>query len=144
MHRNKKGGFTLIELLVVIAIIGILSSVVLASLNIAREKSRDARRLSDVKQLQLALELYFDSNATYPTTGQGLAVLATSDFIAIIPLDPLGASYEYESTSITSYCLGGTLEDPGHSAIDSTDTDCLAAGTDADKLSVTINYALGD
>ena len=57
---RKNQGFTLIELLVVIAIIGVLASVVLASLNTARKKSRDARRIADIKQIQLALELYFD------------------------------------------------------------------------------------
>ena len=62
-HTSLRG-FTLIELLVVIAIIGILSSVVLASLNSARQKGRDAKRISDVKQLQLALELYYDANRT--------------------------------------------------------------------------------
>lgn len=61
-------GFTLIELLVVIAIIGLLSSVVLASLNSARLKSRDARRMADLKQLQIALELYYNSNGSYPAT----------------------------------------------------------------------------
>ena len=63
--KRKSGilGFTLIELLVVIAIIGVLASIVLASLNNARRKSRDARRVTDVKQLQLALELYFDSQS---------------------------------------------------------------------------------
>ena len=60
-------GFTLIELLVVIAIIGVLASIVLASLNSARRKSRDARRIVDVKQIQLALELYFDGQGSqYP------------------------------------------------------------------------------
>ena len=49
---SVKRGFTLIELLVVIAIIGILSSVVLASLNTARAKGRDARRLSDLKGIE--------------------------------------------------------------------------------------------
>ncbi len=65
LHKNQRG-FTLIELLVVIAIIGILSSVVLASLNTARAKARDAKRFSDLRQIKIALELYYDSNNSYP------------------------------------------------------------------------------
>lgn len=64
--KSKTKGFTLIELLVVIAIIGILSSVVLASLNTARAKARDAKRLSDMHQMQVALELYYNSFGGYP------------------------------------------------------------------------------
>lgn len=63
---QKRSGFTLIELLVVIAIIGILSSVVLASLSSARKKSRDARRIADARQIQLALEMYLDRFGVYP------------------------------------------------------------------------------
>nr|AQQ75000.1 hypothetical protein [uncultured bacterium] len=74
MQTKTSRGFTLIELLVVIAIIGILSSVVLASLNSARQKGRDARRISDIKQLQLALELYYDANQSYPATAAGGAL----------------------------------------------------------------------
>jgi prepilin-type N-terminal cleavage/methylation domain-containing protein len=66
-------GFTLIELLVVIAIIGLLSSVVLASLNSSRVKSRDARRLSDIKSVSTALELYYSENKQYPICPAGNA-----------------------------------------------------------------------
>ena len=64
--QRTNRGFTLIELLVVIAIIGILSSVVLSSLNSARGKARDAKRKSELKQLQTALELYYSDNSAYP------------------------------------------------------------------------------
>ena len=67
-HSKKLKGFTLIELLVVIAIIGIIASIVLTSLNSARAKARDARRYSDLIQVQLALALYYDSYGSYPTT----------------------------------------------------------------------------
>jgi prepilin-type N-terminal cleavage/methylation domain-containing protein len=50
-------GFTLIELLVVIAIIGLLASIILASLNTARQKGRDARRIADLKEMANAMEL---------------------------------------------------------------------------------------
>ena len=66
--RVHSKGFTLIELLVVIAIIGLLASVVLVSLNSARQKSRDARRIADIKQLASAMELYFNDCQSFPQT----------------------------------------------------------------------------
>lgn len=100
-------GFTLIELLVVIAIIGILSSVVLASLNTARSKARDAVRKSDLKQLQNALEVYFNDHGAYPivsswsghqTSGCGISAGLSGSggyipnlaptYIPVLPVDP--------------------------------------------------------
>ncbi len=72
-------GFTLIELLVVIAIISILSSVVLASLNSARTKGQDAARISNVKSLRTALELYYDTYGTYPQSPVGNGDVILSD-----------------------------------------------------------------
>lgn len=66
MEFRSVKGFTLIELLVVIAIIGVLSSVVLASLNTARVRAADAQRLSSVKQIQSALELFYLDHGRYP------------------------------------------------------------------------------
>lgn len=127
-------GFTLIELLVVIAIIGILASVVLASLNSARKKSRDARRLADVKQLQVALELYFDGNTgNYPTALSGLTTgCGGGACIAQIPTDPVGSTaYSYSAlgsgSSCTSYHLGTSLEESTNPAKNS-DADA-SAGT---------------
>jgi prepilin-type N-terminal cleavage/methylation domain-containing protein len=58
-----KRGFTLIELLVVIAIIGILSSVVLASLNTARAKGTDAKIQSEIRSIAVNAEIYYDNNS---------------------------------------------------------------------------------
>ncbi|OHB14898.1 MAG: hypothetical protein A2431_02875 [Candidatus Zambryskibacteria bacterium RIFOXYC1_FULL_39_10] len=60
-----KKGFTLIELLVVIAIIGILSSIVLAGIGQSRARARDVKRKMDLKQVQIAMELYFAKCDTY-------------------------------------------------------------------------------
>ncbi len=62
-YRN---GFTLVELLVVISIISLLSSIVLGTVNTAREKARNARRKQDMRQLELAIQLYYDTNGTFP------------------------------------------------------------------------------
>ena len=111
---DKQTGFTLIELLVVIAIIGLLASVVLLALNSARAKSRDAKRLADVRQLASAFELYFNDNSTYPTLLGGLS----PKYIGLIPKAPAPADgtcssgtndYTYAQTSTgytLTFCLG--------------------------------------
>lgn len=71
MYLKRHRGFTLIELLVVIAIIGVLASVVLASLNGARVQSRDAARKAALNQVSKALDLYFQDYGTYRVSGGG-------------------------------------------------------------------------
>jgi prepilin-type N-terminal cleavage/methylation domain-containing protein len=134
--NGKSGkGFTLIELLVVIAIIGLLSSVVLASLASARTKARDARRISDIKQLKIALELYNDKYSTYPSAISGTE-LTTDGFMGVNPKDPkTQALYFYDmAVGGNSYCLGANLETSGHSALLS-DAECFNVGA-----SPTITY----
>jgi prepilin-type N-terminal cleavage/methylation domain-containing protein len=67
MKNNK--GFTLIELLVVIAIIGLLSTLAVVSLNTARAKARDAKRLSDVRQMASILSMDATENESYTLAG---------------------------------------------------------------------------
>ena len=150
MMRSTKG-FTLIELLVVIAIIGILSSVVLASLNSARKKGRDARRVADLKQLQLALELYYDAN---PTTGYPAALSSVAPtYISVVPTDPSGtpAAYGYIQTGTpagSGYYLGAILEVTGQTSILSNDNDATqvitinGAATNCDALKTTSTEAV--
>ncbi|MFH1427616.1 MAG: prepilin-type N-terminal cleavage/methylation domain-containing protein [Patescibacteria group bacterium] len=76
---KKHKGFTLIELLVVIAIIGLLSTLAVVALNNARQKSRDARRIADIKQIQTALELYFNDQNGYPVEAAGVTLGAAAD-----------------------------------------------------------------
>jgi len=122
--KKTKQGFTLIELLVVIAIIGLLSTLSIVALNSARAKSRDARRVSDIKQTQTALELFFNEAGYYPSTssttmGGGKIYSTTTVYMQITPTAPTpvdgtcGANntYTYTQTAAGSsytltYCLG--------------------------------------
>ncbi|MFH1522242.1 MAG: type II secretion system protein [Patescibacteria group bacterium] len=112
----RKKGFTLIELLVVISIIGLLSSMAVYAINSARVKARDTKRKADLKQIQLAIELFYDATGSYPKegcnedssngcshtdswwTGNGLA----GDYLGHniseftdLPIDPLNDSTHY-------------------------------------------------
>jgi general secretion pathway protein G len=126
MFKNKKA-FTLIELLVVIAIIGILTTIAVVALNNARAKARDAKRVADIKQIQTALELYFNDMSRYPltaefTTGElsSTSTNGTTTYMQTIPAAPTpndgtcsnsDNAYYYSSANGNSYtlsfCVGG-------------------------------------
>ena len=128
----KKTGFTLIELLVVIAIIGILASIVLVSLGSARMKARDARRQSDMRQMNLAMEMCYDdancgggsSNYATDTCAQpntGLVDLASrigrtnETLFLLTPKDPVNSGnnvYKCASSTLQAYCFYAQLEGP--------------------------------
>lgn len=104
LKKTNQKGFTLIELLVVIAIIGLLASVVLLSLNSARQKSRDAKRLADIRQVASALELYYNDCGGYPVTAT--VSLANSMGLASNPANgacPGGGVHNVANVSNTIY-----------------------------------------
>jgi general secretion pathway protein G len=127
---KKRKGFTLIELLVVIAIIALLSTLAVVALNNARLKSRDARRVTDIKQVQTALELFYAENTAYPTatvtlgtasgacldTGSGSGFVASgscssSAFMGLVPSDPGSGNYVYSGAANGStYTITFSLE----------------------------------
>lgn len=76
--KSKQLGFTLVELLVVIAIIGVLATLIVIQLGNARAKARNSKQMSDLRQLRVALELYFGENGSYPTRGFGYQGEASS------------------------------------------------------------------
>mgnify|MGYP001606903980 FL=1 len=140
--QNKQRAFTLIELLVTIAIIAILSSITIVTFNGQSAKARDARRKSDLANLQQAIEMYYEDNGAYPTTdgfidipsGTLATELVGKNYIGNIPYDPQGTQYMYyldsyvnndpakESCdgSATKYSLYAKLEKASNTDLDTT------------------------
>ena len=137
----KIKGFTLIELLVVIAIIGLLSSVVLASLNAARDKANDSRRKQDLQQLAKALTMYHLDTGTLPGPLGCYSVKKNSNenygldnpsyvnpafigtYISSIPADPVwggrgrAGDYMYFNSGNGKAMLWATLAGTGNSTM---------------------------
>lgn len=126
-----KRGFTLIETLVVMSIIGLILSIVLASLSASKQKARDDKRVSDIATMRLVLEQYYDLCNQYPPTinasasagcpaGQSLGSL-----IAAMPVPPEGGSYTYTAfgtgTVCRSYHLSAVMERTGVELLENDD-----------------------
>ena len=105
MLAKKQRGFTLVELLIISSIIVLLASIVLVSVKIIQARSRDSRRLADMKQIILALETYYDSMGRYPSiTGDAccngwdqapcetditfISTLVNQGYVSAVPFDP--------------------------------------------------------
>lgn len=124
IFSSKQKGFTLIELLVVIAVIGMLASIVLVSLGPARAKARDAKRQADIRQIGLAMELYYDSQTptqSYPNLPDtATAIPAGSSigtFMTSVPLDPVNSgtsvyTWTDNGTPASKFCAWARLEAP--------------------------------
>ncbi len=119
-NKNNKPAFTLIELLVVIAIIGILATLAVVSLQNARKNARDAKRIADIRQVQTALELYYNDVGEYPAEATSSIAYGSNIYMAVYPTAPTPAdgdcadednAYIYTQQNLgTSYtidfCLG--------------------------------------
>ncbi len=127
--ENKKNkGFTLIELLVVVSLIGILTTLVLANVNSARQRGRDAQRKSDLRNIATALRLYYNDKGVYPSSNSGQIsgcgidgltpctwgttfVAGSNTYMSTLPDDPLGTPhYRYILLDPDTYTLEACLE----------------------------------
>lgn len=125
--RGAKWGFTLIELLVVIAVVAVIVSLTVVGLTSVRGKSRDSKRVGDIRQIQNALEMYYNANNNYPTAitfGNPIVDPGGVTYMAKVPSAPTTVdgsctsdnnAYTYTySASIPSsysltYCLGNNV-----------------------------------
>jgi len=154
MRREK--GFTLIEILIVVAIIAILASVVLIGLGPTQQAGRDARRLSDLHQIQNGLELFYNKCGYYPGTAPAGACTngATTGFaemsaallpgaanigVNTVPKDPTNSGahvYYYRTNGVAAseYLLTTQLENANNSVFNSYTAPATGIYTNGDTL----------
>ena len=111
--NNISRGFTIVELLVSVAIIVLLTGIIVTNLVSSKAKARDSKRISDVAQIQLALDPLPTSAAADVTASNGCPTgvnLAT--FISVVPTSPSGTAYDYyvNAATPTDYVLHVKLE----------------------------------
>lgn len=112
---SKQQGFTLIELIVSVTIIAVLTVVGVVSFSGTNKKARDSRRMADLENIRIALELYRQgTGSSYPASLSSINVGTT--YIQKIPTDPKYATeYTYQKLTGYTYTLQATVEDAGSS-----------------------------
>ena len=100
-QKNTKTGFTLIELLVVIAILGLLASIITASLNRARSNARDAKRIAEINQMRKAVEMYYLNHGEYPRVNNSWLSSGWSTFVGYLKGDGVLALNDYHENLAT-------------------------------------------
>ncbi len=148
IETKGRKGFTLIEILIVVAIIAILASIVLVGLGPSQQAGRDARRLSDLHEIQNGLELFYNKCGFYPGTAAptctvgspgtdwtGFQATLAGAGIGIntggVPQDPSSNQtygYEWSSTN-SSYILGTVLENTNNSVLINYTAPTVTGGT---------------
>ena len=132
MIKDKKSAFTLVELLVIIIVIGVLSTFVVIAIGSSQVKARDSRRVSDLRQIQIGLEMFFAEEGHYPIQNPGdpsldefklgqplVGPVSGKTFMNVVPHNPTPFSdgacrastdYVYSGTTGTTYdityCIG--------------------------------------
>lgn len=133
-------GFTLLELLVVISIIGVLAGLIVSNMSAARDRASDARKKSEMKNIQTALANYYNDYGVYPSGGYPIFnIMGCGDagneacdwgdpftagdqtYMKELPADPSGDSdrnYRYVATDADNYVISVCLEN-------ASDPDCV-------------------
>lgn len=111
-------GFTLIELIVAVTIISILTVVGLVSFTGTNKRARDTRRIADLTNIRMALELYRQGTGnTYPASS-ALSSSLVSNYIEKIPVGPKNESYSYTKITGYTYRICARVEDVGSTSAD--------------------------
>lgn len=140
---SARKGFTLIELLVVIAIIGILSAVVLASLNTARTKGADAAVKTNLGEVRAQAELFYDVNGQKYVVNAGTNTDVCSSSALVATVRGIYASVSYAAVAIGGSPTVAQLGSPSTNSIAACHADAAAWAAEAPlKTDNTTSYCV--
>ena len=154
--KHIYAGFTMIELLIVIAILAILTVIGINSFGSSQLKSRDARRKADLQNIAKGLEAYYNDHGEYPVStgntgiagqvwGNPFLDVDTPDgalYMNVLPADPSGYNYYYDSTDGTYFQLYAHLENDQDGALTKDVNDVIMVYSGTNCVVGTCNYGI--